>query len=57
MKLPNSLGLRLIATAFAWVAATLVVGGLLLSFLFRQHIAKPEAVNDQESIGLFQGRR
>ena len=38
MKLPNSLGLRLIATAFAWVAATLVVGGLLLSFLFRQHI-------------------
>ena len=29
MKLPNSLGLRLIATAFAWVAATLVVGGLV----------------------------
>ncbi len=38
MKIPNSLGLRLIATAFAWVVATLVVAGLLLSFLFRQHI-------------------
>lgn len=38
MKRPSSLGLRLIATAFAWVAATLVVAGLLLSFLFREHI-------------------
>ncbi len=38
MKIANSLSLRLIATSFVWVAATLLVAGLLLSFLFRQHI-------------------
>jgi len=36
--IPNSLSLRLIATSFVWVGATLLVTAVLLVVLFREHI-------------------
>ena len=37
---PKTLTFRLVATSLAWVTASLLAAGILLVFLFRDHIER-----------------